>query len=162
MIVNLEWYEYDMAASVGLNRKVQSLLNGHRDLHNVKFTPITDVGWSVVSAVAEYAAAKALNKSWDGAVNTFSRPDLPNIEIKSQQHHTIDEYKKRNFLFLRKDCDDDLNHLLVLIHSHLRYELAGYITGAEAKQEKFYYGVKGRPSGYGVPIDDLHKDFESL
>ena len=90
MLVDLEWYEYDMAASVGLNRKVQSILNGHRDLHNVKFTPITDVGWSVVSAVAEYAAAKALNKSCEGADNTFSSPDQPNSEIKSQQNNKSD------------------------------------------------------------------------
>jgi len=155
MIVELEWYEYKMAAQVGLDRKVQSILNGHKDRYGSVWTPISDVGWSVVSAVAECAVAKALGMYWDGSINTFSRPDLGDYEIKAQLHHTIDPNKHSNFLVIKPNAPDDLLHVLVLVHSNTRYEVVGFIKASDAKFERYEAQVGNRPMFYRVPAEDL-------
>lgn len=155
MIVELEWYEYKMAAQVGLDRKVQSILNGHKDRYGSVWTPISDVGWSVVSAVAECAVAKALGMYWDGSINTFSRPDLGDYEIKAQLHHTIDPNKHSNFLVIKPNSPNHLVHILVLVHSNTRYEVAGFRRAGDAKFERYEAQVGNRPMFYRVPADEL-------
>ena len=155
MIVELEWYEYKMAAQVGLDRKVQSILNGHKDRYGSVWTPISDVGWSVVSAVAECAVAKALGMYWDGSINTFSRPDLGDYEIKAQLHHKIDPNKHSNFLVIKPNAPDDLLHVLVLSHSNTRYEVVGFMKASDAKVARYERQVGTRPKFYGIPAEDL-------
>ena len=155
MIVELEWYEYKMAAQVGLDRKVQSILNGHKDRYGSVWTPISDVGWSVVSAVAECAVAKALGMYWDGSINTFSRPDLGDYEIKAQLHHTIDPNKHSNFLVIKPNSPNHLVHILVLVHSNTKYEVVGFRRASDAKFERYEAQVGNRPMFYRVPADEL-------
>lgn len=155
MIIELEWYEYKMAAQVGLDRKVQSILNGHKDRYGSVWTPISDVGWSVVSAVAECAVAKALGMYWDGSINTFSRPDLGDYEIKAQLHHTIDPNKHSNFLVIKPNSPNQLVHILVLVHSNTKYEVVGFRKAGDAKFEHYETQVGNRPMFYRVPADEL-------
>ena len=156
MLVDLTWHEYEMAGHVGFRRKVESLRLGHKDRYGSVWTPRNDVGTSVISSVAELAVGKCLNIYWDGAINTFSRPDLGNLEIKSQDHHTIDNYKEANFLVIKPDSPPELIHILVLTHSHLRYEVVGWVFAKEGKLKQFERQNHNRPMFYGVPVKHLN------
>jgi len=155
MIADISWHEYQMAAQVGVSRKSQSISLGHKDRYGSVWNPINDIGWSVVSAVSELAVAKCLKMYWDGSVNTFSRPDLEGIEVKAQLHHSIDPHKTSNFLVVKPNADDELVHVLVLVHSNTRYEVVGFIKGKNAKIKQFERQVNNRPPFYAVPIDEL-------
>jgi hypothetical protein len=160
MIVELEWYEWQAAAEVGIRRKSESIRHGHKDKYGVNFTPITDPGWQVISACSEAAVCKGLNIYYDSSVNTFERADVllkdHKIEIKSQLHHLIDDKKHQNYLVARPNYDSDTKYLLVLVHSLTRYELCGFMTGLECKQDKWLGAVYGRPAIFRVPLDVLH------
>ena len=107
-------------------------------------------------ASSELAVAKALHLYWNGSVNTFSRPDLPNIEIKSQLHHVLDRNKQTNFLIVRKNMPDDQRYVLVVVHSKTDYRIAGFIPGYKAKQEKYISQRMGREPFYEVPLGALY------
>ena len=133
---------------------------GWHDLKKVqaaKTEPVTSVGW-IVNETEKHivlSVAKCLKMYWDGSVNTFSRPDLEGIEVKAQLHHSIDPHKTSNFLVVKPNADDELVHVLVLVHSNTRYEVVGFIKGKNAKIKQFERQVNNRPPFYAVPIDEL-------
>ena len=119
MLIKLKWHEVQMAWDVGVNRAAHSIRMELKDAHGWRPDPVSDIGWQCLSASSELAVAKALHLYWNGSVNTFSRPDLPNIEIKSQLHHVLDRNKQTNFLIVRKNMPDDQRYVLVVVHSKL-------------------------------------------
>jgi len=42
------------------------------------------------------------------------------------------------------------------VHSLTRFELCGFMTGLECKQDKWLGAVYGRPAIFRVPLDVLH------
>ena len=92
---------------------------------------------------------------WDGSINTFSRPDLGDYEIKAQLHHTIDPNKHSNFLVIKPNSPNHLVHILVLVHSNTRYEVVGFRRASDAKFERYEAQVGNRPMFYRVPADEL-------
>ena len=164
MIVNLAWHEYFAAAVVGMLRKTQSIHKQHQDGYGATMssTPIYDAGWAVISAASEIAAAKGLNRYWDYSVNTYTRADLHELEVKCQMHYTQDPAKDANYLIIRPGYSDLQKYLLVICHTHTKYELAGYIHGSEAKRDDWVAKVGNRPFFYKVPIDQLRPAAELL
>ena len=164
MIVNLAWHEYFAAAVVGMLRKTQSIHKQHQDGYGATMssTPIYDAGWAVISAASEIAAAKGLNRYWDYSVNTYTRSDLHELEVKCQMHYTQDPAKDANYLIIRPGYSDLQKYLLVICHTHTKYELAGYIHGSEAKRDDWVAKVGNRPFFYKVPIDQLRPAAELL
>tara|TARA_A100001391_G_C5080918_1_gene280014 strand:+ start:1153 stop:1647 length:495 start_codon:yes stop_codon:yes gene_type:complete len=164
MIVNLAWHEYFAAAVVGMLRKTQSIHKQHQDGYGATMSskPIYDAGWAVISAASEIAAAKGLNRYWDYSVNTYTRSDLHELEVKCQMHYTQDPAKDANYLIIRPGYSDLQKYLLVICHTHTKYELAGYIHGSEAKRDDWVAKVGNRPFFYKVPIDQLRPAAELL
>ena len=157
MIVDLEWHEYNAAAQVGMLRKSQSIAKKHKDGYGSKMSarPIFDAGWSVISAASELAAAKGLNRYWDFSVNTYKDPDLHELEVKCQMHHSQDPAKDKNYLIIRPDFHEHRKYMLVVCHSHTRYELMGYIHGSDAIRDDWIAKVGDRPFFYKVPTEAL-------
>ena len=164
MIVNLAWHEYFAAAVVGMLSKTQSIHKQHQDGYGATMSskPIYDAGWAVISAASEIAAAKGLNRYWDYSVNTYTRSDLQELEVKCQMHYTQDPAKDANYLIIRPGYSDLQKSLLVICHTHTKYELAGYIHGSEAKRDDWVAKVGNRPFFYKVPIDQLRPASELL
>ena len=164
MIVDLNWHEYYAAACVGMLRKTQSIHKKHQDGHGAIMSskPVYDSGWAVVSAASELAAAKALGRYWDFSVNTYQQSDLHELEVKCQMHYTQDPAKDANYLIIRPGYSDLQKYLLVIGHSHTRYELAGYIHGSDAKRDEWLTRVGSRPWFYKVAIDQLRPAAELL
>jgi len=156
MLIKLKWHEVQMAWDVGVNRAAHSIRMELKDAHGWRPDPVSDIGWQCLSASSELAVAKALHLYWNGSVNTFSRPDLPNIEIKSQLHHVLDRNKQTNFLIVRKNMPDDQRYVLVVVHSKTDYRIAGFIPGYKAKQEKYISQRVGREPFYQVPLGALY------
>ncbi|MGI9358959.1 MAG: hypothetical protein ACR2ON_06115 [Paracoccaceae bacterium] len=157
MIVDLNWHEYFAASIVGMLRKTQSISKSHQDRHGsvMSSKPVYDSGWAVVSAASEIAAAKGLKRYWDFSVNTYQQADLHELEVKCQMHYSQDAAKDANYLIIRPAYNDLQKYLLVICHSHTRYELAGYIHGSEAKRKEWITKVGSRPWFYKVPIESL-------
>ena len=157
MQVNLSWYEYNAAAQVGMLRKSQSIAKQHKDGYGSTMSakPIYDAGWAVISAAAELAAAKGLNRYWDFSVNTYKDADLKELEIKCQMHHSQDAAKDENYLIIRPDFNELQKYMLVVCHSHTQYELAGYIHGSDAMRKEWMAQVGNRPWFYRVPTTAL-------
>ncbi len=156
MLIKLKWHEVQMAWDVGVNRAAHSIRMDLKDAHGWRPTPVEDIGWQCISASAECAVAKALHLYWNGSVNTFSRPDLPNIEIKAQMHHVLDRNKTTNFLIVRDNMPDEYRYVLVVVHSKTDYRIAGFIPGYEAKKEQFISRRANREPFYEVPLGKLH------
>tara|TARA_Y100001954_G_C15822011_1_gene610466 strand:+ start:2144 stop:2638 length:495 start_codon:yes stop_codon:yes gene_type:complete len=157
MKIKITWFEYFAAAVIGMLRKSMSLAKDHKDRYGSEMStkPVFDAGWSVISAASEIAAAKALNRYWNFSVNTFKDSDLHELEIKCQMHYSQDPAKNENYLIIRPEFNDLQKYMLVICHSHTRYELAGYIHGSEAKLDKYKAQSGTRPWFYKVPIDAL-------
>ena len=156
MMIDLKWYEFFAAATTGVLRKSQSIANEHKDAYGVVFNPVQDVGWQVVSAAAEMACSRALNRFYSHSVNTFSLPDIgKNIEVKCQMHKQIDHAKNENYLIVRENMSSEYFYILVLCHSLTNYEVKGYIKGADAKQKHWQTSVGSRPPFYKVPLAAL-------
>lgn len=164
MLIKLNWHEVQMAWDVGVNRAAHSLRMQLKDAHGWRPDPILDVGWQCISASSELAVAKALHLYWDGSVNTFNRPDLPNIEVKAQLHHMLDRYKKENFLIIRKNMPDEQRYVFVIVNSKTDYRVAGFMPGYAGKQDKYLTSRAGREQFYAIPVKDLYpiKDIESF
>ena len=164
MIIKLSWYEYFAAAVIGMLRKSMSIARQHQDKHGADMSskPVFDAGWAIISAASEIAAAKGLNRYWDFSVNTYKDPDLHELEIKCQMHHSQDPAKDQNYLIIRPEFNDLQKYMLVVCRSHTTYELAGYIHGSEAKRAEWKAQVGSRPWFYKVPIEALSPAKELL
>jgi hypothetical protein len=86
----------------------------------------------IVGAIAEFAAARALNLNWHpiyGASDT-DRGDLGPYHIKSITN-------PRHSLIVRRQDPAEFTYILVLVTFH-HATLIGSIPGAEARQEQFW------------------------
>ena len=89
-------------------------------------------------------------------MNPFSAADIgKNIEVKCQMHYKIDKNKTTNYLIMRENMNSDYYYILVLCHSLTRYEVLGYIKGADGKKQEWQTSVGNRPPFYKVPLSAL-------
>lgn len=143
--VQLEMFEVELAAAVGLRRQLEALKQGLLDTYG-----FTGTGWSehIEGAAGELAFAKATGRFWNGSINTFkSGGDVGRVQIRTRSKQDYD-------LLIRPD-DADLDAFVLVVGTVPKFCVVGWLYGHEAKQEKWlrYYG--NRPGAYFVPQPEL-------
>jgi hypothetical protein len=145
MKITLAWHEAAMGSDVGRMRHLASIKAGLQDAHGLK-----TAGWSehIEGACGEMAAAKALGIYWDGSINSFSRDDLPGLQVRTRSQDHYD-------LIVRPSDSDDSTFLLVTGRCP-HYTVHGWIKAADAKRPEYEQAHGGRTPAYFVPRDALH------
>jgi hypothetical protein len=144
MEVELTKYELMMGAYVGISRQASSLARKLRSKMPV------DNPWQihVEGALGEVAVAKALNLYWDGSVDTWKAPDIgDHIQVRCRS-------KEGDALIVR-DGDSDTEVFILVTGQAPKYTVRGWLTGAEAKQEKWISNPGGRGAAFFVPQSEL-------
>lgn len=139
-VVTLETYEWAMAASAGMRRQMAAVAAGLEDKHG-----FNGDGWGVhiEGACGEMAVAKALGIYWDGSVNTFKRPDVASLQVRTRSEDWHD------ILVRPGDGDDDI--FVLVTGRSPSFTIQGWIRGSEAKVSEFLATHGGRPPAYFVP-----------
>ena len=142
--ITLTWNEAAMASHVGWMRQLAAVKRGLADSHG-----FDGGGWTehIEGACGELAVAKALGVYWDGSVNTFKADDLPGIQIRTRGRHDFD--------LIVRPCDDDHAAWVHVTGKCPTYKVHGWISGANAKQDKWLRNHGGRPEAYFVPASEL-------
>ncbi len=153
MIVELEWYEMDMALLVGANRNTASWKKKRTHSAGYKPRDLFDVG--IKSAGAEIAVAKYLDLYWDGSVDTFK--EKADVGTRTEVRMTSMRVPK---LIVRPNDKPDRDYVLVLDRwengQKPKYELLGWLTGSDAMNEQYLTdNGNGRPPAYMVPVNHL-------
>ncbi len=141
MNVKLFPHEIEMAALVGLRRRMESL--------NFKDTSQGKHLWEqdIQGAAAELAVAKHLNRYWDGSVNTYKRGDVGFLQVRSTP--LLD-----GSLIVREgDADNDV--FVLVVGSIPTFRVVGSISARDAKDTSFRRAPNGRPAAYFVPQSAL-------
>lgn len=144
-VVTLTWHEVLMASEIGRTRQLEAIRRYRADRHG-----FAGAGWSehIEGACGELAVAKSLGVYWDGAINTFSREDLPDLQVRTRSRHDYD-------LIVRPQDSDD--HIWVLVTGKCpTYRVRGWIRGRDAKQPLWERTHGDRPPAYFVPALELY------
>lgn len=143
--ITLEWFEAQLAASVGVARQLSALRQGLGNRFGYR-----GAGWDihVEGAGGEMAAAKALGLYWSGSVDTFKLPDVGTLQIRTRSRDNYD-------LIVRPGDADDEAFLLVT-GSMPSYLVHGWMLGADAKREEWLKTYAARTPAYFVPQSALH------
>lgn len=146
MLVTLDLFEIEMAAHVGLRRRLEALRVGLRDRHGYQ----GEDPWEgdIQGAAAELAVAKKLGRYWDGSVNTFKRGDVGAAQVRSTP-------RRDGSLIVRSNDSEDDFYILVT-GAIPEFNVVGYIRGADAKADRFRRAPAGRPAAWFVPQSALH------
>ena len=140
--------EAKLAASVGMHRHMEAISHGLPDKHG--FT--AEDGWTIhiQGAAGEIAAAKALNRYWNGSVNTFKRGgDVGKLQVRTRSRMDYD-------LIVRPD-DRDSDVFILVLGGIPSFRVAGWILGSDAKCEAWLQTHGNRPAAYFVPQESLHR-----
>lgn len=144
MNITLAPHEMAIAAWVGVRRNIESRRRGLPDKHG-----LSGEGWNehIEGAGGELAVAKMLNLYWDGSINTFKRADLAGVQVRTRSHHGYD-------LLVRPD--DSPEDAFVHVTGRMpHYRIHGWMTGAEAMQDRWMAHHGDRPAAYFVPRSEL-------
>lgn len=145
--ITLTPQEAQYAAMVGIQRHIEALRAARPDRYGAN----TDDGWTlhIEGAAGELAVAKHLGVYWAAPVNTYSTGgDVGALQVRTRSRHDYD-------LIVRpKDRDTDRFILVTGRTPHFR--LHGWITGAEAKQDRYLQTHGGREPAWFVPAANLH------
>ncbi len=137
MEINLTPEEMLHSGTVGLKRQIESLLSNRQ----MRYRSGNDDGWRnhIEGAMAELAAAKALKLHWPATINNFHGADIgEKIQIRLRLNG--------GRLIVRERDKDD--HWFSLVTGGApKYDVVGYIKGADAKKEDWL----DDPQGKGFP-----------
>ena len=125
--VKLEWYEYMIGAFVGIMRHLESRRAGFKNHINGKAL-LHDID----GALAEIAAAKAMNIYCGCTINTFkTKPDIGhNVDVRLCRY-------SNGHLEMKSDDIDDRWYVLVRGIAP-EYEVVGRMLGRDGKQECWF------------------------
>lgn len=146
--VQLSWLEMMVAAQVGAARNIQSLKQN--------WEPAAGVGlvnsWTLNAegAAGEMAVAKLLNVYWEPIAGDSKASDVGPFQVRTNIS------RKHTDLCLRPKDRDDRIYISVLSFAPI-FEVVGWITGADGKQQKWLRaGAPDRPDCFYVPRSELH------
>lgn len=151
-IVELTAAEMFIATTVGAARRWQT----SSKTENLK--DWTGDLWAndVEAARAEMGVAKKLNRYWSGALGDFRMADVGDTEVRHRVSDLADEnYCNRQSLVIRTK-DTDAAPFIFVLGRRGRYLLRGWMTGAEAKQDKFVRDPDSRGPAWFVGAEFLH------
>lgn len=146
--IKLEHHEISLGAITGVRRQIMCLKRrgtaGHDSVKR---------GWQdhCDGAIGELAFAKYLGVYWGGSVGTFlTVPDVAAYEVRTNAAHWGD------LIIRERDKADETAYVLVLSHAIPTFTMAGWMTGADARQDKWYRrGDVSRPPAWFVPQSAL-------
>ena len=144
MEIELTLYEMEMAATVGLKRRADSIAKkrkGHKR-----------GSWSkdIEGACAEYVVAKALDKCWNGSVNTFKEiADVGDIEVR---HTELTD----GSLIIRTGDDPEAVYVLVT-GACPTFKIRGWIKAKDGMDRKYMKNPGNAGVAFFVPFDMLNK-----
>jgi hypothetical protein len=145
--IRLGFSELLVGVNVGSLRNIESVLkNRSADKHG---EPTVDP-WvrHIEGALAELAAAKALNVYWSAPVNTFKTGgDLGQYEVRLGFE---DDYR----LIIRNDDADEKIYILVVGRAPT-FRVAGWMLGRDARKPQWLRSPGGRPPAWFVPRSKL-------
>lgn len=153
MLITLTEKEYLFASKIGKTRQKESEKRKLSDKYGFKGKG-EDI--HIIGAAGELAAAKALNLPWKPGINTFKKiSDLAkDIEIRTRTKSDYD-------LIVRRDDSNNRKYILVYQQDKLNYEVVGWISGMDAKQEKWLKRYGGRTPAFFIPKEEL-KDLKLI
>ena len=148
--VRLSWHESAMASDVGRLRQLAAIKAGLMDRHGYAGN-----GWAehIEGAMGELVVAKVLDIYWDGSVNTFSRSDLPGIEVRTRS--------KGDYELIVRPHDSDESVFVLVTGKCPIYVVRGWIKGRDAKRPEWLKEHGSRPPAHFVPQEAL-KPVEAL
>jgi len=151
--VTLSWNEVHMAATVGILRNIQALKQDRPQCHGAKDEEMWR--YHIEGASGEMAFAKAMNIHWEAHSNVFKVPDIgTSIQIRTRSN--------RGWDLIVRDGDKDDEVFVLVVGEIPNYTIVGWITGADAKQKKWYKDMGGRSKpAYFVPQSEL-KDIKLI
>jgi hypothetical protein len=150
MKVTLTWTEMMVAAQVGTYRNIGALKKGYTRKNDQPANMLWQQ--NIEGAMAECAIAKALGVYWTG-VESFG-PDTLGGDVRYTEYGN-------GRLIVQQDDDDNAQFWLVT-GINGEYFVRGWMTGADAKQEKYWDDPQGRKDpnksrpAYFVPQGELN------
>ncbi len=150
--VTLTEEEWRDAVDEGKRRHCQCVEGHFKNRYGAK----DDEPGHIRGAVAECAAAKALNREWSGK-DKIGGIDITGLQVRSCQWPDNP--------YMRMDDDDDPTHTFVLVTGRLgkdfpkhTYRIDGYLLGRDGMKGRYLndWGYKNRPPCYYVPAELLH------
>ena len=127
-VVSLSWGEIRIAALVGIDRYLRAIARARTP--NLR-TTVNNWEAHIVGALGECAVATALDLHWNaGSPDLDHDGDLARLQIRATT-------RSSGGLIVRPR-DDDLSVFVLVIEDPPRFYLPGWITGAEAKSERYY------------------------
>jgi len=150
--VKLDKYEVEAAAAVGLKRRIESSFKKLKS--GSDSSQLERWGVDIEGALAELAAAKALNIYYGFHYNTFKKlADVGKYEIRSSPN------PEANLIVRPKDAPDAI--YILVTGTMPEYKIVGWITGEDAMNKKYMRNPRSLGAAFFVPQEDL-KDIEDL
>lgn len=138
MTVTLSTSEIMMAANVGMRRNAAAIIEQRRPRFPERY-PGELWAFHIESACAEISVARTLGLYWNGSINTFHVPDLPNqIEVR---------WSKLPSLKVRPDDDGVI--VVSVTGQCPQYRIAGWCYSNFAKRSE--WASSTAPLCYFVP-----------
>jgi hypothetical protein len=154
--VDLETYEENMAAFVGVRRHISWKRKGLAHRNGMD----EENGWraNIEGACGELAAAKFLNVYWDGSVDTFqTQSDLRgHVEVKTRTSHNRDLIVRSNEL---EDKPDEI--YIHVTGTAPNFKIRGWIKAKDVPADPSWWRTyDDRPKAWFVPTEALNTDWE--
>ena len=145
--VKLSYSELLVGALVGSLRHAEALVRGREDQDGFEGD-----GWGVhiEGALAEMAAARAINRYWDASVNRFKDPtrgDVGPYEVRRRSRQDYD------VLIRPRDADAKVH--IAVFGSAPNFRVAGWLFGHEAKRDEWLKPHAGRKPAWFMPQSEL-------
>jgi hypothetical protein len=149
MTARLTWCEMLLAAITGFARRIQSRVKNKSDNDMAKPKNNEEWGNEIEGAGGEMAFAKWANVYWHPGVGTYKAPDVGGYQVRTRTESWYDLIVRNN------DKDDD--RFALVLGKMPDYQIVGWISGREAKQDRWRRNHGGYGPAWFVPQAALHK-----
>ena len=146
--ISLNYWECFTAGSVALNRKLESRF---KNLKSSTFGKQSKDEWKndIEGALTEMAFCKAFGIYWDGSVNTFKNPDVPDTPIQIRGT----EYNTGKLIIRENDPSNDL--YILVVGSIPNYRIIGGLFGHQGKVDDYVSNPNNQGKCWMIPQEHL-------
>jgi hypothetical protein len=149
MNVRLTASELRLAATNGVERRIQALSKNRKGAHGFNREEVWDI--DIEGLAAELVVAKALGVYYVpvvGQLDTDLGDVMPGVQVRSSKHPNA------HLLLHKSDADDD--RFVLVTGSSGNYTIRGWCYGHEGKALEYWRSFQGR-TAYWVPQSVLRK-----
>jgi hypothetical protein len=149
LILTLNDWEFKACVDVANARMAVSNASGMNHASTYERNHLTRISQEIVGACGEMAVAKGLGKFWSPSVNTFHAiPDLAaSIEVRATE--------RLDGSLIVRDNDDDHRYYVLVVGTPPTLNVVGYLSGADAKKDRFARDPHGHRPAWFVPQSEL-------